>query len=202
MTAAHDGVRLRVDVDVVVRGDRGEERRSTRHALCGTVVHAVDARRLETRTFDVGEWQQELAATCRIAAPHSAPAPPALALEVPWDLVLGTGAALERHRPDLFAVLVARASGSVSAAGQPLGLAAVHAQVQRLHRAVVGRLRCTGTVPSSRRIGWVSWLLYADGWRALTPYAGGVRGDRPMVRLEPRSADDLAYDVARWAVAR
>ena len=201
MTAALDGMRLLVDVDVVVRGDRGEEPRSTRHALCGTVVHAVEATGLEMRSFDVAEWQHELAGICRVEAPHSASAPPSPGLEMPWDLVLGIGAALEHNRPDLYDVLVARAEGSVSVAGRPLGPAAVHAQVLRLHHTVAGRLRCTGTVPSSRRVGWVSWLLYADGWRALTPYAGGVGRARPMVRLEPRSPDDLAYDVARWAVA-
>jgi hypothetical protein len=201
MTTALDGVRLLVDVDVAVRGDRGEQRHSTRHAWCGTVVHVVEASPLETRTFDVAEWQRELADICRVAARPKAATPPAPDLEVPWDLVLGTGAALERHRPDLYDVLVARADGSVGVAGRPLGLPDIHAQVQRLHHAVLGRLRCTGTVPSSRRIGWVSWLLFADGWLALTPYAGGV-GERPMVRLEPRSPDDLAYDVARWAVAR
>jgi hypothetical protein len=51
-----------------------------------------------------------------------------------------------------------------------------------------------------RRLGWVSWLLYADGWRALTPYAGSGAGGirRAMVRIEPRRPIDLGLDVARW----
>ena len=199
-------VRLLVDVDVVVRRDHGEERLRRRHALCGTAVHAVastGSAGVDSSSFAVADWQQQLAGTCRVAAAPSSYAPPAPDLELPWDLVLGTGAALARHRPDLYDVLVARAAGCVTAAGRPLGVAAVHAQMRRLHHAV-GRLRCTGTVPSSRRVGWVSWLLYADGWRALTPYSGAASdgGRRPMVRLEPRTPDDLAYDVARWAVAR
>jgi hypothetical protein len=200
-----NALRLLVDLDVVVRRDHGEERLGARHAWCGTVVHAVStsgAAEVETAAFDVADWQEELAGICRVAvSPPTCPSP-IPDLEIPWDLVLGTGAALGRHRPDLYDVLVARAGGAVTAAGRPLGLAAVHAQVLRLHHAVIGRLRCTGTVPSSRRVGWVSWLLYADGWRALTPYAGAGTGEaRPMVRLERRSPGDLAHDVARWATA-
>jgi hypothetical protein len=199
--AATHAVSLLVDVDVVARREHGEERVRTRHALCGTVVHAVAGS--ESTTFDVADWQVRLAEVCQVTDPPATDAAPAPDLEVPWDLVLGTGAALDRHRPDLYDVLVARADGSVRAAGRPLGPAAAHTEVLRLHRTVVGRLRCTGTLPSSRRVGWVSWLLYADGWRALTPYAGDVGGHvRPMVRLERRRPADLAYDVARWAVAR
>jgi hypothetical protein len=198
-------VRLLVDVDVVVRRDHGEERLRARHAWCGNIVHAVStsgAAEVETAAFDVADWQEELAGICRVPASPAICPPPAPDLEIPWELVVGTGDALGRHRPDLYDVLVARAEGAVSAAGRPLDLAAVHAQVLRLHHAVVGRLRCTGSVPSSRRVGWVSWLRYADGWRALTPYAGDATGvARPMVRLEARSPGDLAHDVARWATA-
>jgi len=201
-------VRLLVDVEVAVRRGHGEERLHARHALCGRVVHAVasaGSAGVSTSTFDVADWQHRLARTCRTAVVPSPCAPPAPDLEVPWDLVLGTGAALARHRPDLYDVLVARAASGVTAGGRPLGHAAVHAQMLRLHRAVVGRLRCTGTVPSSRRVGRVSWLRYDDGWRALTPSSEAANdaaaGPRPMVRLEPRTPDDLAHDVARWVVA-
>ena len=45
-------------------------------------------------------------------------------------------------------------------------------------RDSAGRLRVT--VAGRRGVGWVSWVLFADGWRELTPYADhGV----PMVRL-------------------
>jgi hypothetical protein len=200
-------VRLLVDVDVVIRRDHGDERLHTRHALCGPMVHAVASTGsawIDSSTFEAADWQREIARTCRTAAAPAACPPPMPALEVPWDLLLGTGAALARHRADLYDVLVARAAGDVTALGRPLALAVVHTQVFRLHRAVVGRLRCTGSVPSARRVGWVSWLLYADGWRALTPYAGARSDGRPcpMVRIEPRTPDDLGYEVAGWAVAR
>jgi len=205
VTSAVDTVRLLVDVDVVFRRGHNEERLRVRHAWCGTVVHALStsgAAEVETATFDVADWHEELARICWVAASAPPCLSPAPDLEVPWDLVLGTGAALVGHRPDLYDVVVARADGAVTAGDRPLGLADVHAQVFRLHHAVVGRLRCTGMAPSSRRVGWVSWLLYADGWRALTPYQGDATGGaRPMIRLERRSPGDLAHEVARWATA-
>jgi len=207
MTTDLGTARLVVDVDVVVLRDDGEERFRARHAWCGTDVHVVSssapASTVGTSTFDVADWQAELAGACRVTAPCSTSPGPAPGLEVPWDLVLGTGSALRHHRADLYDVLVARADGAVAASGRPLGTDAVHTQIRRLHHAVVGRLRCVGTVPSTRRVGWVSWLLYPDGWLALTPYVGAVgEGSRVMVRLEPRRPDDLAHEVARWAVAR
>jgi hypothetical protein len=199
-------VRLVVDLDVVLRRGHAEERTRVRHALHGTEVDAVTLgpSGLRTSTFDVGDWQHELARTCGHGSPPATSPPPAAGLELPWDLLLGTGEALARHRPDLYDVLVARADGAVCVAGRPLGLADVRSQVRRLHGAVTGRLRCTGVRPASRRVGWLSWLRYVDGWRALTPYAAsdGSGEARAMVRLEPRSPHQLAHAVAGWAVAR
>jgi hypothetical protein len=67
--------------------------------------------------------------------------------------------------------------------------------VRQWHRATLGRLRVVGVLPS-RRVGRVSWLLVADGWRALTPY---LAGGTAMLRLERRRPEDLPVDVARWA---
>ena len=196
------GADLLVDVDLVVRRPAGEARLHARHALHGTTVHAlatVGTREIEVLRCDVAAWQSELARACRVAVPADAPPPPEAGLVLPWELVIGTGAALDR-RPDLYDVLVAR--GTVSRGGRCLGPAATREQVGRLHRSVVGRLRCVGTVPGRRGIGWLSWLLFGDGWRALTPYAGpgpGPGGPCTMVRLEPREPSDLAHQVARWA---
>ena len=74
--------------------------------------------------------------------------------------------------------------------------------VRRLH-APLGRLRAVGIVPGRRRIGWVSWVLQADGWRALTPYVErGPDGARRMIRVEPRRPEDLAHEIGRWAALR
>lgn len=196
------GADLLVDLDLVVRRTAGEARLRLRHALRGSTVHALATTgtpEVEVARFDVSDWQAELARACLVTVPAQAPRAPAPGLALPWDVLVGTGAALDL-RPDLYAVLVARAAGSVTVDGRVVTPTAARAQVARLHRCVVGRLRCTGTVPGRRRVGWVSWLLFADGWRALAPYtAAAPDGPRAMVRLEPRAPGDLAHDVARWA---
>jgi hypothetical protein len=102
--------------------------------------------------------------------------------------VLGTGAARSAHREDLYAELLGRA-----APGAREG-------VERLHVATCGRLRAVGTAPGGRRVGWLAWVLFADGWHALTPcVAGTPASPGAMVRIERREPDDLAHDVARWA---
>ena len=65
---------------------------------------------------------------------------------------------------------------------------------------MVGRL--LATVVAAResssglgaRAGWVSWLLFADGWRALTPTR--VAG-RPSVRVDAVEPSRLGAEVAR-----
>lgn len=139
------------------------------------------------RSIDVREWRSELGRVCRVPFPDDAPQPLPDEPDLPWDLVVGTGAARTHHRPDLEAELLARVD-------TPL-----RAQVERLHTATLGRLRVVGMVPSRRRVGRLSWVLFADGWRALTPYAGsGPEGPCAMLRLERRAPEDLARDVARW----
>ena len=89
----------------------------------------------------------------------------------------------------------ATSSTSWSGAPEPRILRALRGQLVRLHTAGVGRL--VATVASrddgGPRVGWVSWLLFADGWRSLTP----VRRDgRPTVRLAPATPLDLGAQVA------
>jgi hypothetical protein len=181
---------LLVRLDLAVRRDGSLTRLQALHALRGDTVHVLVSRQgeLEVRPVDVSAWPAELAAACRVVPPHGAPAPPRGCRELPWDLVVGTGAALTAHRQDLDDELSGRAE------------AGVREQLAQLHLATVGRLRVVGITPGRRRIGWVSWVLFADGWRALTPYvAGGPAAPRTMVRIERRHADDLAHDVATWA---
>jgi hypothetical protein len=89
------------------------------------------------------------------------------------------------------AVGVARTSASELDAGE------VRTQLVRLHRGVLGRLLATvaaGQAGAGVRVGWVSWLLFGDGWRALTPTR--VNG-RPSVRLDPVGPPGLGPEVAR-----
>jgi hypothetical protein len=70
----------------------------------------------------------------------------------------------------------------------------------RLHTAVAGRLLATVAAREGgrARAGWVSWLLYADGWRELVP--ARVDG-RPVVRVEPVTPLDLGARVAALVTA-
>jgi len=138
-------------------------------------------------SIDARDWRAELGRVCRVPVLADAPPPPEAGPDLPWDLVVGAGAARARHRPDLAAALLARADTPI------------RGQVDQLLVSAVGRLRAVGMQPSRRRIGVVSWLLFADGWRALTSHLGtGFDGPRAMLRLEPRAPEDLAREVARW----
>ncbi len=201
---------LLLDLDLAVRRWPGATARlQARHGLRDGIVTAVSTAltgEVEVARFDVLHWQPELARSVLVVPPDSSPAPPARTLELPWDLLLGTGAALARHRPELYDVLVARAVGSVRAGAEVLDAAGCREQLRLVHHSATGRLRVIGAgrAPGGRnRIGWVSWLWFADGWRALTPYAGSEASGagRAMVRIEPRRPSDLGLDVARWMTA-
>jgi hypothetical protein len=184
---------LRVDLDLTVRRGRYDARPPARlharHELHGSTVQARATADgvVEDIRFGADHWPKELTRACRVRIPHDAPTPPDDDVALPWDLVVSAGAALAERRPDLYDALVARAEAPLR---EPL---------RRVHRAV-GRLRAVGTIPARARTGWVSWLLFADGWHALTPYVDRGHGaPRPALRLEPRRPEDLARDVARWA---
>jgi hypothetical protein len=182
-------IALLVTVDLAVRHGQEIERRRSVHALCetGVAVCASDAAGVTTSHLAPAEWPGALTEACDVVVPPATPAPYD-SPDLPWELVVGSGAALTGHRPGVYDELVARADDRV------------RTQLRRLHLGTVGRLRAVCATGGGRRIGWVSWVLVADGWRALTPYAAS---GRPMVRLEPRRPDDLAAQVARWAaVAR
>lgn len=184
---------VRIDLDLVVRYGHDEARLHARHELRGADVHAVASAggRTEDRRYAAEHWRAELTRACRVRIPADAgPGPDPVAL--PWDLVVGTGLALAQHRTDLYDELVGRAAGT-----------GVRESLRRLH-AASGRLRAVGIAPGRARVGWVTWVLHGDGWRALTPYAApGPTGPRPMLRLERRRPDDLVQEVARWvATAR
>jgi hypothetical protein len=166
--------------------------RHERHVLRGRLVEVTASPGCgqASTSYPVGDWARRLTECCRLEATEGDP-PPDDDLELPWELVIGTGAALAQGRADLYDALVTRA-------GVP------PEQLRRLHGASLGRLRAVGLVPAGRRVGWISWVRYVDGWRALRPRVGrGPDGPRAMVGLERRQPRDLAAAVARWAaVAR
>jgi hypothetical protein len=200
---------LRVALDLATRADRGAggSRLRVGYALEGSRVAALvarDAEPLEVLDLAVDDWQSELAQRLSVPVPDETPLPPARVVELPWDLLVGTGAATTGHRPGVYDELAARGVGAVAADGRVLDLIGTHEQLRRLHHGPLARLQAVGSGdrPGRRRIGWTSWLLFSDGWRELTPYsrASADGGRRAMVRVEPRRPADLALLVARWAV--
>jgi hypothetical protein len=182
-------------VDVSVRrGERhpGWVQVHSRQALRGEVVAAVTTAgdRAEAAAWPVEEWAARLSRMVDVPVPV-APPPPDREVEVPLDVLLGAGEALRTHRPDVLDELVRRA-----AAADP---ATLREQLVRLHTAVVGRLLAVvaATDADAARAGWVSWLLFGDGWRSLTP----VRRDgRPVVALSPGDPHDRGTKVAAQVV--
>lgn len=121
---------------------------------------------------------------------------PAEGLTLPLSLLLASGSAVRHGRDDLMAELLRRQPDEVRA-GQPLDVARAAHQLRLVHGGVTARLRATvAAVGPDRRLGVVSWLRYADGWRALLPEPGAAG----RVRLEPVAPSRLGAEVARLAV--
>ena len=178
-------------VDVSVR--RGERHAGwlqvhSSQALRGDLVAAVTTAgdRVEAALWPADEWAARLSRIADVPVP-AAPPPPDREVAVPLDVLLGAGEALRTHRPDVLDELVRRASTD--------NTATLREQLVRLHSAVVGRLLAVvaGGDADQARAGWVSWLLFGDGWRSVTP----VRRDgRPVVALSPVRPADLGPQVA------
>lgn len=160
--------------------------------------------RFELAWCDLAWWHHQLTAVVSDetdvdeaeATGDSAGTPPAPDLAVSLPLLLASGECFRRGREDLLADLQRH---HVDGARAPQPLSSVDAQVQlrRVHGSVTARLRATVAgygLGGDRRLGVVSWLRYADGWRALTPLS---RPEGPWVRLAPVPRQQLAAEVAR-----
>ena len=160
----------------------------SRQELRGGRVTAVTSAgsRAELAWWGVDEWSARLARVADVPVPEG-PVPPAADVVVPLDVLLGAGEAVRTQRPDVLDELVRRAA--------PTDPTELREQLVRLHTAVVGRLLAVVAARDGRtaRAGWVSWLLFADGWRALTPLR---RHGGPAVRLTPAGPLDLGRQVA------
>lgn len=159
--------------------------------------------RLELGWLGVDLWQLELARAVSVTGPRTTARAPQPVIDLPHELLLGAGEALRLRREDVLGELVARHTGSVLAgrSDRPLGRAATDEQVRLLHTSVLGRMRTlvagVGT-RGARKAGWVSWLLFPDGWRALEPH---VRDHEPRVLVHPVEPLRLGVEVARLVTA-
>lgn len=118
-------------------------------------------------------------------------------IDLPYELLDAAVEAAHGRRTDLLPVLVAQHSGMVRDGDRrPLPDAEVVAALTALESETQGRLRALVADVSSTAttvVGVVSWVLLADGWRALRPHQEGSLARITLRRAEP---DGLAPDLA------
>lgn len=184
-----------VDLDLRV----GEvQAKSWQRAVTGAVatLSTVDGLVFDLAWFDSGHWPLELARVAVLPEEHQSAATgvPSL-VDLPFEL---TNAAAEAAgvRPDLVASLVAQHSGTViDGDGRPVADAEVVGLLLALHHETQGRLRVLMSRVSEAEsvpVGVVSWVLLADGWRAVRPH---VEAEEARVEIRSVEPGDLAASV-------
>ena len=199
---------LAVELEMLVALRRGKVRvRSWHRNLDDWVVclSTGDGQTFELSWLSAGDWWLELGRAAYVdtsslgAAPDADPVPDVV--ETPWDLLLATGEAVQRRRFELLDQMVSDYSG-LTLTGDSLATLATasdrdvrrwHEQLEstsrgRLHAAVMGR-----SERGRPGAGIVEWVLFHDGWRALTPFR---RDGWSMVRIERKSPVDLPRELA------
>lgn len=199
---------LAVELEMLVSLRRGRVRvRSWHRNLDDWVVclSTGDGSVFELSWLSADDWWLELGRASYIDTATLSPAPPEQVLpaviETPWDLLLATGEAVQRHRPELLDQIVSDHFGMTSSgdALDALDLADAsdvrrwHEQLEsssrgRLHAAVMGR-----STRGRSGAGIVEWVLFHDGWRALAPFS---RDGWDMVRIVRKSPVDLPRELA------
>ncbi|KRE96199.1 hypothetical protein ASG76_03955 [Nocardioides sp. Soil774] len=199
---------LAVELEMLVSLRRGKVRvRSWHRNLDDWVVclSTADGHAFELSWLSADDWWLELGRAAYVdtrtlsAATLDEPLPDVV--ETPWDLLLATGEAVERRRLELLDQMVSDYSGMTLAGDSTQVLETAddpdvrrwHEQLEsasrgRLHAAVMGR-----SARGRPGAGIVEWVLFHDGWRALTPFA---RDGWNMVRIERTSVVDLPRELA------
>ena len=189
-----------VDLDVVVDGAQAR----TWHRESGGAVATlatVDGVVFELAWFPVTSWAAELARAAKLPlglSLHGTTLPDVV--DLPFELLDAAGEAVRSGRADLLPVLAARHAGSVvDGDGRPVSEVDLASMLSALVIDLRGRLRALGAGVSggqTQLVGVVSWVLLADGWRALRPHHRSGAGDGPRVEVRRVAADDLAHDLA------
>jgi len=199
---------LAVELEMLVSLRRGKVRvRSWHRNLDDWVVclSTGDGQAFELSWLSADDWWLELGRAAYVdtrtlsAATVDEPLPDVL--ETPWDLLLATGEAVQRRRFELLDQMASDYSGMTLAGDTTQTLETAddpdvrhwHEQLEatsrgRLHAAVMGR-----SERGRPGAGIVEWVLFHDGWRALTPFR---RDGWNMVRIERKSAVDLPRELA------
>ena len=199
---------LAVELELLVVLPRGQVRaRSRHHNLDDWVVcvSTADGATFELAWLSADDWWLELGRAAHVDSSTldrvggDEPLPDVV--ETPWELLLATGEAVRRRRLDLLDTMASDHTG-LTCAGDSLDtlVAADDGDVRRWHEQIetasCGRLHATVMGRSERGrpgAGIVEWVLFRDGWRALTPFR---RDGWAMVRIERTSPVDLPRALA------
>lgn len=199
---------LAVELEMLVSLRRGKVRvRSWHRNLDDWVVclSTGDGQVFELSWLSADDWWLELGRAAyvdtRTLSPATADEPLPDVIETPWDLLLATGEAVQRRRFELLDQMVSDYSGMTLAGDSSQALeTADDPDVRRWHEqlesASRGRLHAAVMGLSERGrpgAGIVEWVLFHDGWRALTPF---TRDGWNMVRIERTSVVDLPRELA------
>jgi hypothetical protein len=199
---------LAVELEMLVSLRRGKVRVRSWHRSLGDWVvclSTADGEAFELSWLSTDDWWLELGRAAYVDARNLSAATLDGALpdviETPWDLLLATGEAVQRSRFELLDPMVSDYSGMTLAGDATRALETAddsdvrrwHEQLEsasrgRLHAAVMGR-----SGRGRPGAGIVEWVLFHDGWRALTPF---TRDGWNMVRIEAKSAVDLPRELA------
>ncbi|MGB0102068.1 MAG: hypothetical protein WBP61_17455 [Nocardioides sp.] len=177
---------LALDLDVTA----GRARARAWHRHSGGAVASLataDGLVFELAWFPVERWPDELARAALL--PEDLPVGDSAVpdeFDLPFALLDAAAEAVRSHRTDLLSVLVAQHDAGLDQVPVLTSLAA----------ETRGRLRALAadvSGGSTHVVGVVSWLLLADGWRALHPHRVG---DVDRVKLRRVDPADLATSLA------
>jgi hypothetical protein len=188
---------LALDIDVVANQvqAKGWHRQAGRAVA---TLSTVDGIVFELAWFPTASWPAELGRVAEVPEDitlHESTVP--AHVDLPYELADAAGEALHSSRADLVDLLAARHAGEVhDAEGAPLSEVETGQVLAALTFEARGRLRVLAADVSGDEtsvVGVVSWLLLADGWRALTPH----RTDgTPRVAVRAVEPGDLATHLA------
>ncbi|WP_110207779.1 hypothetical protein [Nocardioides daejeonensis] len=182
---------LAVDLDVVIDGERAHAWHR-RGADAVATLATADGVVYELAWFPIDHWPAELGRALNLPSDvehRDSQVPDRVTLG--FELLDAGSEAVRSGRSDLLAAIVGRHLDTTSdAAGQPLDAGVAAQVVSALVTETRGRARLlTAPAAQPQRVGVVSLVLLADGWRVLSPRR---EGDRSLVEVRAVPPEELA----------